>query len=359
MRPRERAHEVVAALLSRPLAAQEHLARNCERYWQPAICRALLDRAAALRFTDPVGMARIAGLGEIVADRCGDSAEGTDLRAEARITIAQALIIRGYLRIADTTLLRAARLAATGTGRDALRARVLEVGVQLRLRQGRARLALPLAQEAIAIRERLGDRHGLVSAITQLGIVYDESCDYLSALRQHNRAMELLGQRPSDPRLLLICRHNAIRSVVGLAQPSLALELFEKNRELYQRSADPILILRYRGLRAICIAQFGTAERDAEAEMELRAAAEEAACRALPYEAARGLLDLAELYAKRGRFSLLPELVSELLPLLAAMGIERDTIAARMLQRLAQDHGRTIVTIARLRRLLERKRRTS
>jgi len=256
-------------------------------------------------------------------------------------------------------LLRAARLASQGTGCDLLRARALEAGVQLRLVQGRARSAVPLSLDAIALRQRLGDRHGLICSITQLGIVYDESGDHLAALREHNRALHLLEKGPLDPRLLCICRHNAIRSVLSLNRPEVALELFEASHELYLRAADPIMLLRYRWLRAMCAARFGTAQRDAEAEAELRAAAEEAAARSLPYEAARILLELAELFANRGRFGLLPDLASEILPLLAAMGIEREAIAVRMLQRLAEDHGRAIVTIGRLRRFLDRKRRTS
>jgi hypothetical protein len=176
-------------------------------------------------------------------------------------------------------------------------------------------------------------------ALTQLALVRHELGDSRGALRTQIQANQLVDHK-ADPKLSLICRHNGIRYLLGMGRPGDAWKGIEDAAALYEAAGDSLMLLRRRYLRAKVAMGFGNREMDLVAESDFLSAAGEAADRELPYEAAKVLLDLAGLYASRGRYLKLPSLVRDVLGLLDNLGIGRESLAARSLMQACEERSR-------------------
>jgi tetratricopeptide (TPR) repeat protein len=325
--------ELIEELLARPVAARQHFVRNLRQYWTPTVCRALLDRSHTIRYSDPHEMARIAFLGVLTAERC--SPLDSQLLAEAWTQFGSGLMVRGALRSAGKAFSKAAEFLLDSS--VAAKLRWAECLASLRLRQARLREARELIGDVLRYRAHCGDPHAYASALCQSAIIFSEVGDFVSALAETNRALDLIDSS-ADPQLLLVARQNGARFLVDMGQPEAALATLQATDLLFRRAADPMMALRRRWVYAQTAAVFGTTEMDLLAEREFRAAADEAISRGLPYEAASILLELAILLAVRRRYMLLPNIVEEIIPLFDAMGIGSDATLARMLRSAAKDH---------------------
>ena len=76
----------------------------------------------------------------------------------------------------------------------------------------------------------------------------------------------------------------------------------------------------------------------------------------LPFEAARIWLEVAVLFARRGRYSLLEDVVREVLPLLASMGLDRESTVVRLLMRASTSHVQAVEILSKVQRRLDRHR---
>ena len=112
--------------------------------------------------------------------------------------------------------------------------------------------------------------------------------------------------------------------------------------------------IRHLWLRAHILSGFGSQKRDEEAEAAFRHAALESARLELPYEAARIWLELAVLFVRRGRYPLLEGIVREILPLLASMGLGRESTVVRLLVKASTTHVQAVEILAKVQRRLDR-----
>jgi hypothetical protein len=90
------------SLLAKPRRARAQFAANVAKYHDPALVRSLLDKAWELRFENPSEMLHLAHLATIAADHCkGEERDHLDLLGETWIHFANALKVRGVLRVSE------------------------------------------------------------------------------------------------------------------------------------------------------------------------------------------------------------------------------------------------------------------
>jgi tetratricopeptide (TPR) repeat protein len=245
---------------------------------------------------------------------------------------------------AEAAFARSAEEASLGTGDLEVAVYRLECLASLRLRQAKLREAIALFCEAANFNEKLGDQHGLAEDLMAAAGALAERGDPQEALRLQTRANQLINRR-ADPRLSLIGRHNGIQFILGMGRHREAWKLMEESEPYYDAAGDDLILLQRRHLRGKIAREFGSQAMDEIAEQELRGTAQEAIERGMPYLAAKCLLELAGFYADRGRHLLLPGLIDEILPIFEALGVDRESLAARVLKSAAEDRARAAVLL--------------
>jgi tetratricopeptide (TPR) repeat protein len=341
------------SLLAKPRRARAHFAANVAKYHDPALVRSLLDKSWELRFENPAEMLHLAHLARVIAPHCkGEERERLDLLGEAWTHFANALKIRGVLRVSENAFKKAESLLEH-TQCQTLRASFLECYAALRLRQMRFSETRSALVEALAIREQLGELGAIAATLNQIAILECQSRKYIAALQHLSRANRLIPWG-SDPRLYLLCRHNSIDALAMMGRSVEALNLFERLQPVYATSGDQMLQLRGQWLFAQIAASFGRASSDETAERAFRATARAAIELQLPYESGKVLFELGSFFASRRRWHQLELVMVEALNLLDHLGISRDSGLARVLLLAGRDRARSQTLLSRAGRLLSR-----
>jgi tetratricopeptide (TPR) repeat protein len=344
---------LIESLLAKPRRARAQFAVNVAKYHDPYLVRSLLDRSRELRFENPAEMLHLAHLATVIAPHCkGEERERLDLLGNAWIHLANALKVRGVLRVAESAF-RKAKEFLTNTEHQDLRASYFECFAALRLRQVRLEEARSALTEALAIREELGENGAIAATLNQLAILECESGKYVASLKHLSRANRLIPWG-NDPRMCLLCRHNSIDALATMGRSVEALTLYERLQPVYATAGDKMLQLRGQWLFAQIAASFGRAKSDETAERAFRATARAAFELELPYESAKVLLEMATLFASRGRWHQLELVVIEALNLLDYLGINRDAAIARTLLLAARERRRSLQLLNRAGRLISR-----
>lgn len=344
---------LVDSLLARPRRARAHFAANVVRYHDGTLVHSLLDKSWELRFENPAEMLHLAHLATVIAPHCkGEDREQLDLLGEAWTHFANALKVRGVLRVSESAFKKAESFLAH-TQRRTLRASYLECYAALRLRQMRLSETRSALVEALAIREQLGELGAIAATLNQLAILECQSGKYIAALQHLSRANRLISWS-SDPRLCLLCRHNSIDALAVMGRSVEALNLFERLQPIYAIAGDQLLQLRGQWLFAQIAASFGRASSDETAERAFRATARAAIELQLPYESGKVLFELGSFFASRRRWYQLEMVMVEILNLLDHLGISRDSGLARALQLAGRDRARSQALLNRAGRLLSR-----
>lgn len=343
----------LGSLLAKPRRARVQFAANVARYHHPSLVRSLLDKAWQLRFEDPPEMLHLAHLATVIAPHCkGEERERFDLLGEAWTHLANALKVRGVLRVSAAAF-RKAKLFLAETQHETLHASYLECFAALRLRQVRHAEARSALDEALAIREHIGEKGAIASTLNQLAILEAKCEQYLNALRYLSRANRLVSWA-TDPRLCLLSRHNSIHVLMAMGRPVEALSLFERLQPIYPTAGDRVQRLRGQWLLAKIATSFGRASSDETAERAFRATARAAIELQLPYESGKVLFDLGSFFASRRRWYQLELVMVEALNLLDHLGISRDSGLGRILLLAGRDKARSQTLLNRAGTLLIR-----
>lgn len=342
------------SLLAKPRQARAQFAANVTRYHHPHVVHSLMDKSRGLRFENPAEMLHLAHLATVIAPHCkGEERERLDLLGEAWAHLANALKVRGVLRVSEAAF-RKAKAYLADTEHQDLRASYLERFAALRLRQIRLAEARSSLFEALAIREQIGEASAVVATLNQVALLEWESRQYVIALGHLSRANRLITWE-QDPRLCLISRHNSILVLSSMRRcSSVALNLYERLQPLYDTAGDRMLRLRGQWLFAKVAASFGRADSDETAERAFRASAQTAIELDLPYESAKILFEMGSFFASRGRWHRLEMVVIESLNLLEHLGIGRDAAVARVLLAAARQRKKSLNLLNRASLLIDR-----
>jgi len=186
-----------------------------------------------------------------------------------------------------------------------------------------------------------------------LGLVYREMGEHDRAIESTSQALEIIEDE-GPPVLKLYALHNLAWFLNEVGESARATQLFQETQPLYERHADPRMLLRRTWLDGNLArggGDFGWAEECyktvRDGFLEFRSG----------YDAALACLDLATLYAEQGRIAELKQVAEEIVPIFEAQDVHREAAAALMLfQDAVRAEQVTLRYLVELSRYLERAR---
>ncbi|HEX6863852.1 MAG TPA: hypothetical protein VF414_13585 [Thermoanaerobaculia bacterium] len=123
----------------------------------------------------------------------------------------------------------------------------------------------------------------------------------------------------------MAAHHNLALCYIDVGQPEEALAIHYQVRDLYRDHSDPLILLRATWQEGTLLREIGHLHNAEAALLRARQGFLESG---LAYEAAMVSLDLAEVYKKAGLTDKLRRTVAEALPILRALRVSRETLAA-------------------------------
>lgn len=324
---------IILKLLDAPAERRRMLAFNLPLEQQRRLCRDAAASAYDALWSSPARAVALAEVSTLIASRLPDAPPDRDIRALALAAHGNALRVAAEFPAAAALLHQADELAASGTGDTGLIASIFEQFATLRqdLRQFAQASALLKKAEEIHLQD--GRRQAAARAVISQGLVSGYSGNAEAAVVTLTRAMRLLDG--SNPRLRISAIHALAWFLVDMGQPESAQRCYDKAiRAGFYRILDdqPFQAARQTWLQGHIFVGLG---RIAEAERYLSSARTAFAEMGQAQEAALSSLELAELLASQERWSALPALIEEILPIFALLGIHREARAARLLSAAA------------------------
>jgi tetratricopeptide (TPR) repeat protein len=348
---RQRAAILFSELMQHPPAHQELLVHNSARFRDRMLCENLLAASHEEGFREPARSLQLARLAMAVAERlaavaaaiaadptaepafrAGSSATELELlaglRARAWAQVGNALRI-GSDHGGAMTAFEAAEALLAANPRISLidKARVLDLRASLCKDRRQFVEAGRLLDRVIAIYRRLGQSNLMGRAVAQKAMVLQQAVDPRGCLELLHQALELIDPH-DDPRWYLTARHNLISALVDDGRPREAFALLFHTRPLYLKLGDRMILLRLRWLEGQVAHALHRLEQAEAAFREVREAFVELG---LSYDTALVSLDLAAVYAERGRTSEMRRLAEETLVWFESRQIHREAMAAFLL----------------------------
>ncbi|MDP9120347.1 MAG: tetratricopeptide repeat protein [Acidobacteriota bacterium] len=347
--PAESAGQLLAELDLHTPAEQTLLVERDSRFTNALLVEELVGRSHTARYRDPEAMLRWAELALRVASRCapqdlGNPEKLADLRARAWVQLGNALRVVGRLPEAEEAMAEARRYREVGTGDPILRARLLEQMASLHTFKRRFESAVRTLDEAIVIYREFGDHHALARTMVSKATTLLYATEPEKAVHILTRAIPLIDYE-EDPHLLLAACHNLVRCYIDLDRPEQALSLYSETRDLYRELDDSLILLRAQWQEGQLLRDLG---RLANAESALLRARKGFVERGLAYEVAVISLDLAAVYVKLGSTEDLKQTVVEAIPILRALQVDRETLAALLQLQQVTDQEAQALDLIRL-----------
>jgi tetratricopeptide (TPR) repeat protein len=322
---RRRAEERLAALDALPAAERREAVEDDPRHHTWAFAELLRERSFSEGPEHPERSLELARLAVAVAGRVPEGAETEPLRADLRALAAGQLgnaeRVAGDLRAAEAAFRAAREQLDRGTGDPLPHARMLSCLASLRSDQSRYDEAVETAKRAAALYRRAGDRHGVGRTLIQLATFHAYRDEPERACRRLDEALTNLDPA-AEPRLLFAAHHNRASYLERLGRLDEAAAELEEARTLARAALDRLRLDWLSGRIAL-------ARGEAEAgERALLAVRDAFVARGLAYETAQVSLELAALYAERGRIADQRRLAEEMVPLFAARDVHPEARAA-------------------------------
>jgi tetratricopeptide (TPR) repeat protein len=318
----------LAELLEHPPERREMLIRNHVRFQTWGLLERLIEHAREQSFGDPLSAERLARLALIVADALDPEHYGAerieDLRARAWGVVGNARRIRFENREAEEAFATAFTHLRRGTGDVLERAILLDLQASLRRAQRRPAEAERLLLRTLRIYREIGETHRMGRALVSLTTVYELTGTLDRAIPLLHEALKLI-EPEREPRLLWNAYHNLIMALADAGRYMEAQGLLIQARPLYARFPDGYTQNRRHWVAGRIARGLGQAR---DAETRLQAARDGFLKDGATYDAAVVSLDLAELYAERGRTAELKQIAKEMLTIFSSRHIHREALAA-------------------------------
>jgi tetratricopeptide (TPR) repeat protein len=329
---------LLASLLGQPPEKRLALVRRDERYWTVALADLLLERGLRERGADlehraaapasalPIELAElaVAVAGRLDPEACGPSV-ARDLLGRAWTQVGEARQRAGDLpgaeRAAASAALLLAETAASGSGE---RLELLRLEAAIAADRGRPEEAGPLLDRAIRAARAAGLPHLAGSALVEKGTLRAACADDGAAIDLLREGVELLDAE-ADPPLFASALHRLAALLLEAGQRPEARQVAARLLPVYERRGDRAGLLRLRSLTA----------KIEEDEAALLAAREGLLAEGLGAAAAQASLDLAVLYARKGRWEEIRRLAEEIFPLFRTRDLRRESMAALLVFRRA------------------------
>ena len=324
------AEDLLADLLREPVPMRRRRIRSEERFHTFELSQLLRSCSKDAYFTDPAVALEMADLAVEVARHLDSGRYGSSFVEGARAltwgSLGNAFRINSDLWRAEAAL-RQAWLHHEQGGRDTFtETELLNLTASLRNTQGLYDEAVRFSDQVIAIYRDVKDPH--LEGFTMIQKGYFLGNDY-----RHDEAILVLraGLERIDPEenpcAWLAGQHNLISSFTEMGLPKEAWKLLVEVRS--RRDLDyPISRIRLRWLEGE-IAQ--TLGKLAEAETALQEVRDFFVELEIGIDVFRASLALAQVYEAGGKRRQLKKVLGEVIPLGEALGLRRQTLAARLL----------------------------
>ncbi len=336
---------LLAKLLQLPWERRLALVRRNERYQTVALADLLLDphptptpmptptpipSAAALRIER-------AELAAAIAERldpadCGPTVV-RDLLGRAWVQAGEARRLAGDLPGAERALRSASPLLAEASPGERLD--LLRLQAALAADRGRFDEADRLLDHAALACRSAGELYPAASAVIERGTLHATAGRYESAIELLGEGTDLLAtlaaptvpdnEMQPDPALLAAALHRRADLLFEVGRGDEARETAVRLAPLYERLGDRTGLLRLGWLR-------GKIEEDGAALLEVR---EGLLAAGLGLAAAQVSLDLAVVYARKGRWREIRHLAEEMLPIFRTRDLRSESMAGLLVFRRA------------------------
>jgi tetratricopeptide (TPR) repeat protein len=345
---RAAASELMRELLALPRdRRREEVTAGGSKYHTWGFCDLLVDTVREWGFQDPGRAVELAGLGIEVADRLDGRVYGAarvrDMAARAWAVLGSAQRIRGDFHAAEASFVRAEQRLKQGTGDLVEKAHLLLLKASLRGNQQRFREAFHLLDRVTSLGRRCEDDHLCGKALITRGFLLGLANDPEAAIRHLTEGLAKVDPE-SDPRLVVVARHNLTLFLAEGGRYREAMRILESARPLYYQVGDQMSLLRLRWVEGKIASALGHYN---EAEELLRGVQKELVERELGYDAALLSLDLATIYASQGRSAEMRRLAEEMIPIFKSRDIHREAIAALFVFQKAAEMERVTLGLIR------------
>lgn len=350
--PLERMREILAL----PDAERaESVRRSPSRYSGTQLSRLLLEHARGHLPAEPDQAYALAGLARAVLQHGNATREATELYALALAHQGNALRAQGDLTPAEE-LLESARflLDAQGAGKTLATAELDSLEGSLRWAQRRFDEAEALLARAVLVQVAEDRPVEAARALLKLGLVYWGEGELPQAIDCATKAANVFSGHGAT-KLLLMARHNLAFCLLEAGETRRSRATLTETLPLYEQFADPRTQLRRLWLEGHLAKAEGNVEAAEDAFQAVRDGFLE---QGVGYDAALAALDLAFLYAERGRTAELKLVAEEIVPVFEAQDVHREAAAALMLfQEAVRQERASVRFLGELTRYLEQARR--
>jgi len=292
------------------------------------LCEQLIEECRDLTHAEAMRADALADLAVSLTERLSAQRYGeplvNDLRARAWACAAHVFLSLADLHSADEALERAETLLEAGTGDGLEEACVLEARAALLQNRGQAPEAHLLIDEAVDIYRQYQDLHLVGRAFIRKGEICVSAQSLQTGIRWLRKGLGLLDPT-RERRLALSARLSLMLALHESGRDREAWFLLKASRPEVQESGGELLALRLTWLEGKIQQVLGPPE---EAERSLVEARRGFIAQGVGFDAAAATLDLALLYASRGRSSEMRRLAEEALVIASARDLHREALAA-------------------------------
>ena len=322
------APELVVELIRRPSGERVDLLRNDSRFRPWAVVELLTERSLATATRDSAGAEELGALALLLTTRLDATFYGPerieDLRAGAWGHVANARRVRSDLHGAEEAFTSAWDHLRQGTRDPFPKAVLLDLEGSLRRDQRRLSDASVLFEKAEDLFRQSGDLHRAGRSLVNLSTVHCVEDEIDQAVVALTQAVPLIDTE-LEPLLRLCAQHNLAFYLAGIGRIPEAKHAYQETRALYREFAEPWVQNRRKWVRARILRVLGKPDL---AESLFLAARDGFLAEGIPYDTALLSLELATLYAERGRTADLKRLASEMLPIFTSLQVHREALAA-------------------------------
>lgn len=326
-RDRLRAPKLFAELMRHPVSRQRKLLERTWRFKNYVFGEFLLEQSFEHMFSDPARAEDLAELALVVAQQLEGTHYGpalvNDLKAKGWGFLSNALRVGSDIRGASEAMKKAHAHLPEGTDDPLLRARIVVFESLLRCDQRKFKSALALIDEALAIYREAGEDHWTGRTLLTQAHILDAASEQEKAIEALNSALTLIDTE-REPRLAYMIKHNLATYLTHLGKYKEAAKLLPAIRQSIPESGD----LNHIHLRYLEAGIAAGQRKWKEAEQGYTEARNAFAEAGMGYDAALVSLDLALMYAQRGRTGEVKQLAEEMVPIFQSRDVHREAHAA-------------------------------
>ncbi|MFQ5527665.1 MAG: tetratricopeptide repeat protein [Thermoanaerobaculia bacterium] len=327
-----REREVAAALCAELFRLSPHQqrlrVRNDSRFQTLAVCDAMIAATEETKFDDAAVACNQAEVAREITQFLDVSRYGAgtvaDVKASAWAAHANALRNSSDYTGAVRALETARMYLDEGTGDPERKAGYLAHLGSLLIARSRVDEALAAYRELETTYSRLGDHHMVGRVQLKKAFAYGKKREPEREIRLLTRALSLLDPA-RDPRRQTIALHNLVLALIDVGRPQEASLHIDQLRALHRDQGGRLNLVRFHWLEGRLAHALGELEeaqfcythvRDSFIELEIGA------------DAALASLDLAQTLFDRAQLSEAQERLSEAIPILKALDVQAEAMAA-------------------------------